>query len=773
LTVRPTSTYRLQLRAAFGFRDAAAVVPYLAELGVSHVYCSPVLEAVPGSAHGYDVVDHQQLSQPLGGDAGWDALVAACRTHRLGLVVDVVPNHMALPTPEHLNAAYWDLLSNGQASAYASWFDVDWTLHDGKLLVPVLGTELDAAIAAGDLVLDGDLVRYFDHVFPVAVGTTADGVDLAELLAAQHYRLAHWATASTGLNYRRFFDVTTLAGLRAENEAVFTATHARIVGLLAAGDVDGLRIDHPDGLADPGGYLDRLAAVAGDRWVVVEKILEPGESLPQEWRCDGTTGYDALRAVTQVLADTTGETKLTETYRAITGAEPDFEAVVEASKRQVLDQLFQPEVDRLVRAALAHTEALDPARLRTAIVELLVAHDVYRTYPGDPASMDRLASTVERAAKHAPGAVDEIRWLGRVLRRDEPGADALAIRFEQTTGPVMAKGVEDTAFYRYLRLVALNEVGGDPGHVGSGIDGWHRFCADLARDWPETMTTLSTHDTKRSEDVRARLLVLAEIPADWASAVARWQQLARGHRPPDPATDYLFWQTLVGAWPVSVERMQAYLAKATHEAKLATSWLAPDEDYDADVARYAAATLADGKLMADVERWCRDHLDAPGRSNAISAKVLQLTMPGIPDVYQGQECTEPTLVDPDNRRPVDYAARIAALADLAAAEPKLQVTARILRLRRDRPAAFRAGYEPGRVTGPAADHAVAYLRGPDVAVVATRLPAGLSRRGGWEDTAIGLPAGDWHDVLADRPAATRLGDLLADMPGALLVRASG
>jgi (1->4)-alpha-D-glucan 1-alpha-D-glucosylmutase len=386
---------------------------------------------------------------------------------------------------------------------------------------------------------------------------------------------------------------------------------------------------------------------------------------------------------------------------------------------------------------------------------------------------------VQRASVRAPHLARTLTWLAGLLHRDrpdDPAAQAFAVRFEQTTGPVMAKGVEDTAFYRYHRLVALNEVGGDPAGFGLSVEGWHRHCARLAETWPQAMTTSTTHDTKRSEDVRARLLVLAEAPDEWRSAVTRWRDLARRHDPPDPATDYLFWQTLVGAWPIGVERMQAYLEKATREAKVHTSWTDPDPDYDDQVRHYAAAVLADAAIVDDVAQWVEATVRRPGEANGLSQKLLQLTMPGVPDVYQGQELLDWSLVDPDNRRPVDYTerrARLEALDGGDGAPAKLRVTATTLRLRRDRPELFAGGYEPVRVTGPAAEHAVAFRRGSHgAAVVATRLPVGLHRRGGWGATEVDLPAGG-VDVLTGRPASARLSELLSQLPVALVAPGGG
>jgi (1->4)-alpha-D-glucan 1-alpha-D-glucosylmutase len=780
----PTATYRLQLRQEFGFRDAAVVVPYLAALGVSHVYCSPVLQATPGSAHGYDVIDHTRLSPELGGDEGWAELAAACRTHGLGLVVDVVPNHMAAPTPERLNAALWDVLRNGRDAEHAGWFDIDWDSEDGRLLMPVLGDPLDACIRRSELQLDVDagLLRYFDHEFPLAPGTESAADGVAGVHERQHYRLAHWRVAHHELNYRRFFDVTSLIGVRVELPEVFDATHGRLLELVRSGDVDGLRIDHPDGLADPAGYLDRLSAASGGVWTVVEKILQHGEVLPSTWACAGTTGYDALAAVTGVLTDGAGEKPLTEAYVALTGEDAAFAAVVTAAKRQVVDQLFPAEIHRLVRElrrpelADVVPAGLSDADLYAAIAELLVCFDVYRAYPGNQASAERIDAAFARARANAADLAAAFTAIEPLLRHEVPAAEPFAVRFEQTTGPVMAKGVEDTAFYRYLRLTALNEVGGDPGHVGMTVADWHAHCARLASEWPLAMTTLSTHDTKRSEDVRARLLVLAEIPDEWAAAVARWRTAAPSDAP-DANTDYLFWQSLVGAHPITADRLKAYLAKATREAKQHTSWTDPDNSYDQRLASYVDSVLADEALMADVDDWVRTHVQAPGRCNSLAQKMLQLTMPGVPDVYQGQELPDFSLVDPDNRRPVDYDLRRDRLAALDAgdspSDDKLRVVAATLRLRRERQVTFAGSYLPVTAAGPAADHLVAYRRGDDVVVLATRLPVTLAREGGWPDTTVGLPDGDWRDVLTGRQASNDVVALLSDLPVALLVRTAG
>ncbi len=798
--VIPTSTYRLQLQRGFGFREAAEVVDLLASLGVSHAYLSPVLQATPGSAHGYDVTDHGRLSDDLGGAEAWRTLVTAAREAGLGIVVDVVPNHMAVPVPESLKAALWDVLRHGPRSAYARWFDVDWDAHDGRVLMPVLGAPLGECMDSGELrrdSLDGEQVlRYHDHVLPLAPGT--ESLPLAELVDAQHYRLAFWRVGTEELNWRRFFDVTSLTAVRVEQPDVFDATHALLLRLVRDGDVDGLRIDHPDGLADPGGYLDRLADETGGRWVVAEKILESDEELPDDWRCAGTTGYDALNHVQRVFTDPAGAQPLLDLYTSLTGMPTQFETVVEDSKRLVAGGVLAAEVSRLVdllQAVAGESPATrDTSRrwLREALVEVLVAFDVYRAYAvpggGSPQHARRHvehACTV--AAGRLPGRGREIGWIGRVALGDEstsPAAVEFCTRFQQTTGPVMAKGVEDTAFYRWHRLAALNEVGGDPAWFTESPDDFHGYCSRLARDWPASQTTLSTHDTKRSEDVRARLLALAEMPVEWSTAVTSWRSR---HRFRDPNLEYLFWQTLVGASPLSRQRALGYVEKAAREAKQHTSWTDPDAAYDAALHRFVNDVYDDAGLRAEVGDFVRQRVCMPGRVTALSQKLVQLTMPGVADVYQGSELWALSLVDPDNRRPVDYGERRALLAALDADDlalpplpedvdgvAKLVVTARTLRLRRRHPEWFgpQASYRSLPAAGPAAAHALAFVRGEGAVTVATRLPVGLDRAGGWGETSLALPEGEWRETFTGRTVsgAVALRDVLAVLPVALLTR---
>ena len=798
-----TSTYRLQLTPDFGLDAAAEVIPYLADLGVSHVYCSPWLQASPGSRHGYDVTDHDRVNVELGGAEALARLHEACARHGLGIVLDIVPNHGSVAAPESANQPWWQVLRDGRGSPYAAWFDIDWDTRDnpGKVLVPVLGSALHDCARAGELVVDGDTVRYYDHVLPLAAGTAS--LPLLDLLEAQHWRLCHWTVGGEELNYRRFFDVTTLAGLRVEEPDVFAATHRRIMASVADGTVCGLRVDHPDGLADPQGYLARLSEAARGCWIVVEKILERDEPLPAHWACNGTTGYDALNLLTGLFVDPAGEEPLTGLYDELTGVVTRWPVVATDAKRQVVRTVLAPEITRLtellVRAAWAQSTYRDLTRrgLRAAIEELLTHFDVYRAYirPGEPPSAEAEQS-VARAAEAAAAAIPE-RSAEIAAARDlvVHGPPELVTRFQQTCGPVLAKGVEDTAFYRYGRLLALNEVGGDPGHFAAGAAEFLASCTARQATWPVTMTTLSTHDTKRAEDVRARLVLLSEDHRRWGRVAAKLMKQAAKHAGPagpEPATQYFILQTLVGAYPIELDRLGAYVEKATREAKLNTSWTMPDAAYDAAVQGYVAGVLGDRTLMAGVEEYVVELIE-PGRVNGLAQKLVQLTMPGVPDTYQGSELWDLSLVDPDNRRSVDFGRRAmlaAAGSRPGAATPriddtgaaKLHVVRAALRLRRARPDLFGAGadFEALAVSGAAAEHVLAFARtstGGQVLTVVPRLVLGLRQAGGWKDTAVTLPPGEWTDVLTGRrhggstaaEANTYLLKLLRDFPVALLV----
>jgi (1->4)-alpha-D-glucan 1-alpha-D-glucosylmutase len=766
----PSGTYRLQVTADFTLDDAAAVAGYLADLGVSHAYSSPLLRSAAGSTHGYDTTDHEHVDEPRGGQAGFDRFVAALHEHGLGLVLDLVPNHMGVSDP-HESRWWWDVLQHGRESAHAGAFDVDWDFGGGKVRIPVLGSGED--VAKLELVeVDGDLeLHYYDNRFPVAPGTAEPGDDPVAVHARQHYELVDWRRADDELNYRRFFAINTLAGLRVEDPEVFTATHRKIVELVAGGSVDALRIDHPDGLADPKGYLDRLAEATGNRWTVVEKILEPGEELPDSWRTAGTTGYDALAEVDDVLVDPSGEAALTALDTELAGAEVDYAQLVHDCKREVTDGMLGSEVARLQRI-VGELPGIPADQVREGLAELLASFPVYRSYLPD--GREHLDATVAAGRQRRPDLTAAVDALHPLL--GQAGTE-LATRFEQTSGPVMAKGVEDSAYYRWSRFVALNEVGGDPARFGTTVAAFHEAQQRRAERRPASMTTLSTHDTKRSEDVRARLAVLAEIPDEWARLVRGWT--AR-HPLADRSLAHLVWQNLVGAWPLSRERAHGYVEKAAREAGTSTTWTNPVQEFEEQLHALVDAAYDDPTTNGEIEAFVA-RIAPFGYSNSLSQKVLQLTMPGVPDVYQGTELWDFSLVDPDNRRPVDYPQRRELLARLdggwvpavdESGAAKLLVVSRTLRHRRDHPDAF-AGYTPVEATGPAADSVMAFDRG-GVVTVATRRPVRLAQAG-WGDTAVALPTGAWRDLLTGARAVSdargvRLGDLLAQLPVALVVR---
>ncbi|MDI5964196.1 malto-oligosyltrehalose synthase [Streptantibioticus silvisoli] len=777
----PTATYRLQIQPGFGFAAAEAAVPYLASLGVSHLHLSPVLEAVPGSPHGYDVVAHDRVREELGGEAGLRSLSAAARAHGLGLVLDCVPNHMAVPAPERLNAPLWDVLRNGPGSAYAHWFDIDWAAGGGTVMLPVLGGE-PADEAAAMRVQDGEL-RYYEHAFPLRPGT--EQLPLPRLLAAQHYTLAYWRRARTELNYRRFFTVSELIGVRVEHRDVFDATHGTLLRLLAQGVADGLRIDHPDGLADPAGYLDRLREGCGGRWTVVEKILCGDEALPDGWSCDGTTGYDALRRIDGLFTDPAGVRELVGVYREFTGAAADrggeWAPTARRAAYRVVTGDLAAEVARLGRAAGTARPDLPPAALGDAIREVLVRMPVYRPYDGDPRSaavMNAVAASAGAAAADEAGvrAVEAVRDLA--LRRAGAGAAAedFAVRFAQVASAAHAKAAEDCAFYRYVPLLSLNEVGGEPGEPGTSVAGFHAFCADRQARWPLTGNVLSTHDTKRSADVRARIAALSQDPPAWAGLLARATALT-GERGPDPHVEYLAWQTAFGLGSPDAARLKPAILKSVREAALHTSWTDGDPAYEAAVEAFVEAGPC-GPARHDLAELA-GALRTATEANALGAALVHLTMPGVPDVYQGTEDDYAALVDPDNRAPARFGPplprALSGGADdgITAGSPvKVRMTALALRLRREWPAAFGAdgGYLPLTADGPAADHLVAFARGGRVVTAVTRLSRRLADAGGWRETALTLPPGRWHELLTGRDleGTVTARELFAGHPVALL-----
>lgn len=876
----PRATYRLQFHAGFTFDDAAALADYLADLGISHVYCSPLLQASPGSSHGYDVVDHSRVDAELGGAAGHARMCAALGAHRLGQVLDIVPNHMAIVSP--YNPWWWDVLENGPASNYAAYFDVDWDTPEMRLrnavLLPVLGDQYGEVLESGEIRVERDgaelAVRYHEHRFPVAprsldtilaaaaercgsdelafladafgrlplptatdfastrrrhrdkdvlraqlarlirdraaagaaideviAGLNRDPSALHALLERQNYRLAYWRAASRDLGYRRFFDINTLVGLRMEDDRVFRDTHALVLRWLAEGVIDGVRIDHIDGLRDPDDYLARIRRARADGWIVVEKILAADEPLRESWPIGGTTGYDFMNLIGGLMIDPAGERPLTRFYNDLTGERADFPRLVLEQKDLVMRDVLGSDLSRLT-ALLVEVCELHPRRrdyTRHEVHEALCAtaarFGVYRTYvregaPIHPDDRARIAAAIAAAMLDRP-EIDRrlFDFLGDILTLRYSGRleTELAMRFQQFTGPVMAKSIEDTAFYRYHRMVALNEVGGDPGRFAIAPEEFHRRMAEVQERWPLTMLATSTHDTKRSEDVRARLWLLAEIPTQWAAAVRGWAEM---NRPwwrgglADNNAEYLLYQTLVGAWPLECERAREYMRKAAREAKIHTNWNNPNPEYERTLDGFIEGVYANAEFIADLERFVAP-LVWPGRINSLAQTLIKLTAPGVPDFYQGCELWNLALVDPDNRRPVDYAprrrlleaARRATVEEILARAddglPKLWTIRHALDLRRRRPELFgrAATYQPLGAEGGRAFHALAFVRGSGALTLVPRLPIRLADN--WEGATLEIPAGRWRDLMTgeiSHGGATPVATLLARFPVALLER---
>jgi (1->4)-alpha-D-glucan 1-alpha-D-glucosylmutase len=977
----PLATYRVQLHAGFTFRDAARIVPYLAELGIGALYASPFFKAHPGSTHGYDVVDYSALNPEIGTEADFERLVAALREHGMGLVVDFVPNHMGVAGGA--NAWWQDVLENGQSSPYAEYFDIDWaplqSAATGKVVLPFLGDHYGEVLEKGELQLryeagaftvcyyqlplpiapptyplllrrmlpdlearleerDPQLLEYqsiitaFDRLPPQserdperlaerrreqvvakrrladlvaaspAVGTAIDdavgllnGVPgeprsfdgLDELLEAQSYRLSFWRVAAEEINYRRFFAINELAAIRQELPAVFDATHALLLGLVGEGKITGLRIDHPDGLWDPSSYyrhLQRAAFLARCRqihteestgkrqldwattepalaraWedrrsgpkddqrfhVVVEKILEPGEELPPSWQVAGTVGYELARATTGLLVDPASKKAFDDLYARFTGEETDFHELVYEKKQLIMRVALASEVNVLAEAINRiseqnrHTRDFTLNNLRFAVREIIACFPVYRTYAVCEESVIHQTDRryIERAVALAkrrnpasdPLVFDFVRDV-LLLRGLEPLSEAqrdercrFGMKFQQLTGPVMAKGLEDTALYIDNRLVALNEVGGDPTSFGVSVDDFHKQCLERARRWPHAMLTSSTHDTKRSEDVRARIAVLSEIPREWRAALNRWRRLNRKHKrriegvpAPSANDEYLLYQTLLGAWPIGeeiphedfVERIVDYALKAAREAQIETSWINSNAAYEDALTGFIRAVLNGTRANAFVDDLAplRGKVARAGSFNALSQLLLKMTAPGAPDVYQGTDLWDLSLVDPDNRRPVDYQLRARALRSLLRRKVaprlcaelietledgriKLYATQRALDCRRGNPALFLDGdYAPLAVTGARKEHVVAFARRlheHEVIVAVPRLTIGLTKGevaplgDVWGDTRLIVPEVDIDtryrdaftgEILVAQDAHLRLADVFAAFPIALLVR---
>ncbi|RAV15796.1 malto-oligosyltrehalose synthase [Mycolicibacterium sp. GF69] len=762
------STYRLQMRGdAFTFADAENLLDYFAALGVSHLYLSPILTAAEGSTHGYDVTDPTTISAELGGPEGFARLSRAARDRHIGVIVDIVPNHVGVENPQQ-NAWWWDVLKHGRKSSFRSFFDIDWDLDAGRVVLPVLGSDEDVNGLEVDDSGDEPVLRLGDLVFPIAPGT-ADGTG-PEVHDRQHYHLIGWKSGTCG--YRRFFSITSLAGLRQEDRAVFDATHAEVKRWFDGGLVDGIRIDHPDGLSDPSGYLAWLRELTGpDAWIVIEKILAADEPLEPTLPVAGTTGYDAMREIGGVFIDPAGRQALTELFDSTDVAYRSMPELARNLKAQAVTETLRSELARLRRTIVAAT-GTDHDDLPAAIAALLSRIDVYRS---DYRSLSGVLPTaLAETASAEPGLAAPLALVAAALSMSTEAE----VRLQQLCGAATAKSMEDCLFYRDARLVSLNEVGSEPHLFGVDLAEFHQRAAVRARMWPAAMVATTTHDTKRGEDVRARIGLLSQVPALWAELVGKWTLVTP---PPDARTGLFLWQNVFGIWPVDGEitdglraRIHAYAEKAIREAAEHTTWNDPDSDFETAVHAWLDALL-DGPVAPEMTSLVA-RLDMHARSDALGQKLLALTVPGVPDIYQGTELWEDSLVDPDNRRPVDYQARRQALG--AMRHPKLRVVTAALAVRRDRPATFlQGGYTPVLADGPAAAHLVAFLRGgpgDGVLTAVTRHSVRLSESG-WGDTAVTLPPGLWTDRIGGRRHSGRVlaAELFTELPVVLLARTDG
>jgi (1->4)-alpha-D-glucan 1-alpha-D-glucosylmutase len=901
----PRATYRLQLHRGFTFHDAQALVPYLAELGVSHLYVSPLCEARPRSTHGYDIVDHNQLNPEIGTEVEFRALSAALHERGMGLIVDIVPNHMGIGND---NGWWMDVLEWGEESPYAQYFDINW--HDGRpdlegrVLLPVLGGQYGAVLTSGEIELRFDADEgsfsfwYWEHRFPVSPrsysrilaaggemltnlaidfaalrsarhdvrcraeiakrrlaeaakdpeitaaidnaldawrgtpGQTAGFRPLHRLLEGQSYRLAYWRVAADEINYRRFFNINDLVGLRVELPELFSKTHEMIFAMIERGDIDGLRIDHIDGLFDPASYLAALRqSVPRPLYLIVEKILARYETLP-DWPIDGSTGYDFANQVLGLFVDPTAEAAMTRLYQRVTGRMDDFDAVLQACKSRIMQVNLASEMNVLARRL--HSLSMSDWRTRDftfnamlrAVEQVIAAFPVYRTYVSGQGAGDddrRFIDWAIAQAKKRAGAGDTsiFEFLHQVLsgesigRRRRAGALRVAMQFQQVTGPVMAKAEEDTAFYRYVRLLALNEVGGDPRRFGLSLSGFHHMMRERQRGWPRAMNATATHDTKRGEDARIRIAMLSELPRLWGQSVLRWFRFNRSRRGeidgetvPDRNTEYLFYQTLVGAWPPGLQaddtatvaeladRLRSFMIKAVREQKVNSSWSNPNETYEAGLERFVAMVLDASRPNAFLSDFCAfmAPIARPAAIASLAQLAIKLTAPGIPDTYQGCELWDFSLVDPDNRRPPDWLQRQMLLSAIAKATPsdlqakwqdgreKLFLSRQLLQLRREFPALFAEGdYQPLYAEGGRGDdHLCAFARQHEQVTLVVAVPRLVYRlhQGGdrpWGATMLRLPGkGDWrgvfrHQVYTDRDQIAAA-ELFHEFPVAALLR---
>jgi (1->4)-alpha-D-glucan 1-alpha-D-glucosylmutase len=857
------ATYRLQLHAGFPLSAAQGVLAYLAELGISHVYLSPCLQAVPGSPHGYDVVDPTKISDDLGGEQAWTSFVNAARALKLRILLDIVPNHMS--ASQH-NPWWDDVLQHGPFSKFAEFFDIrnsqgrPFCVHICSLARPygaaLQGGELRIEIVHGkprvkhyentwplgpaswgrllpaggercfgelerlQLIvspIEDDVIAYRRHMTraqQVLAGALEDGVLQAAIdrvlndnalfdavLCQQFYMLHDWKLSGELTNYRRFFDIDTLVGIRAELPIVAAAMHARIEQMISAGQIDGVRVDHPDGLREPLRYFERLRRLLPQGRIYIEKILENDERLNGDWPIDGTVGYDFLAKVNRLWMDDQRTDVLTTTYSDFTGHSVNFAKLVREKKRAIIESTFSAAHEQLALMALMisradwQTRDLSPRQLREALEKLITALPIYRTYrtAGTLYEEDKraLLEALQSARIGSPeidGAVfDFLAALFTKSPLNDTEADFIA-KWQQLTPAVMAKGVEDTTFYCFDRLVSCNEVGSQASLIGISADKFHEFCNYLSDRWPNSMLATSTHDNKRSEDVRARISILSEIPDRWSEALHLWSQLnanAWQNRLPDRHAEYLLYQTLIGAWPIDRDRTWAYMQKACREAKINTSWHEPNNSFEEKIRGFVGGVFDTPEFITSLERFI-EPLILPGRINSLAQTLIKMVAPGVPDFYQGTELWDLSLVDPDNRRPVDFETRLGLMRRarrMAAAEtlvewdsgvPKLWMTARLLAIRRERAEDFSAEskYQPLVAQGTHLGRLLAFRRGENLIAVVPRFTMTLA--GEWGDTRLPLPGGVWRNGFTDQLIQREISpaELFGLFPVALLIRDS-
>ncbi len=835
------ATYRLQLHAAFNFGAAARILPYLAELGISHVYLSPCLQAVPGSQHGYDVADPTRISEDLGGEAAWRDFVGRAKDLGLRLLLDIVPNHMA--ASEH-NPWWENVLAHGPYSSFADFFDIRSIAGQPfRLHICSLARAYNAAIEAHELTLevrDGrPRVRHYDNSWPLSpvswgrlLSASAEPIDscfaslerlqslgtptqaerdeyawqserarecldaahragalqralgfvqgdadaLDAVLQRQFFALHDWRLGGELTNYRLFFDIGTLIGLRMELPQVMAATHARIEAMIQHGDIDGLRVDHPDGLRRPLEYFTKLRSLLPQGRIYVEKILENDERLPEDWAIDGTVGYDFMSRVNRLWMDDQKTDVLTATYQDFTGHSVNLGKLIREKKYAIIGSTFSVNMDHLGESALRiaradrRTRDLSPRQLREALARLIVTMPVYRTYRTAAGILEQDARIFTEAVQSArigapeidPAVFDFLAALFTQPQLNTFEADFVA-KWQQLAPAVMAKGVEDTAFYCFDRLISCNEVGSQASLVGISADKFHEFCHYLGDRWPRTMLATSTHDNKRSEDVRTRISILSEIPERWSEVLHQWSTLnapAWRNHTPDRHAEYLLYQTLIGAWPIDRERSWQYMLKACREAKINTSWHEPNTAYEESIRQFVDGVYESADFIADLERFV-EPLILQGRVNSLAQTLIKMVAPGLPDFYQGTELWDLSLVDPDNRRPVDFELRRRLLREskpLSAAQvlthwdsglPKLWMVARVLALRARQPMLFAASspYQPLVAQGGNLGKLLAFRRGEQLIAVVPRLTSTLA--GEWGDTRLPLPGGEWHNCFTE------------------------